>query len=215
MQWLFPWLLSPLAASAVTLLQWDSFNAGRGDWRRGSINTEAPILPGDPYLMLTSDGAGPGGKLITFNDGRWRGNYLAAGVSALSLDAANFSGQSLKLRIAFGDTGAPFGESGTWWVATVAVVLPPQSGWQAILWSLDESSFTRVQGTAAFSEVMQDVAALRILHGDTISPMGTNITGGMGIDNVRAIPEPTMPGSLATIVVPWLLLRRRLADSSP
>ncbi|MCW1925671.1 hypothetical protein OKA05_24145 [Luteolibacter arcticus] len=209
------WLLSSVAASAVTVLQVDDFSAGRGQWRRGTINNEEPQFPGDPYLMLTSDGAGPGGKLITFNDGRWEGNYISAGVSSLSLDAVNFSGEPLSLRIAFGDTTAPFGGSGTWWVATFGILLDPQAGWQPLAWSLDESSFTRVQGEGSFGEVMSNVKTLRVLHGDTISPMGTNVVGGLGIDNVRAIPEPASHGILTAAVVPWLLRRRRgLAVSS-
>ena len=91
------------AVSAMPILgQVDSFEDGlTAGWSVGpgepvgaqhpappqNVATGGPGAAGDNYLQLTALGApGPGSRLSAFNMDYWAGDYLSAGITALSMD---------------------------------------------------------------------------------------------------------------------------------
>ena len=95
-------------AGAVSLFMVDTFQSGTLGWVSGDVNPNPPVVgagagpagPGDKYLLLSASGVqGPGGKLVAFAGPQWAGDYSAAGISALMLDARNFGATDLSLRL--------------------------------------------------------------------------------------------------------------------
>src|SRR5687767_9221446 len=65
-----------------------------------NVPTDGPGGAGDRFLRITSVGGnGPGSKLSVLNESpSWRGNYLAAGVGSIRMNAINLGATSLFLR---------------------------------------------------------------------------------------------------------------------
>ena len=154
-------LLQPAVGSAVTLGQIDDFQDGTfQNWGIGNIfgNPVPPVnVPdggpagaGDHYLLLTADGGAgvrpdPGSRLAVINQTQWTGNYLAAGVNAITMSVNNLGATDLSLRlyVADGTIGtAPqyrdFNQSGIlcrpaavglrWYSPSPPPILPPCGG---------------------------------------------------------------------------------------
>jgi hypothetical protein len=75
-----------------------------------NIASGGPAGTGDNYLQnVSSGGFGPGSAQVMFNHDQWSGNYLAAGVTEIEVQMANFGDSELFMRIALGDS------FGTWY----------------------------------------------------------------------------------------------------
>jgi len=95
-------------AEGITFGQLDDFQDGTVQgWVSGLFNAHPPINvaggpggAGDAFLQVEAHGgSGPGSKLVTFNQDQWRGDYLAAGVTAIRMDIKNFSDNALTIRL--------------------------------------------------------------------------------------------------------------------
>ena len=103
-------LLAWTPSGAVTLGQVDDFEDGTVmGWTEGLFSPNPPTNQpsggpaglGDNYLLnLSSGGLGAGSRLVMFNQTQWAGNYLAAGVTRIDLQMANFGATTLQMRIA-------------------------------------------------------------------------------------------------------------------
>jgi hypothetical protein len=135
----------------------------------------------DPYLRVTDL---PSYGLETWNlaDDR-TGDYLAAGIGTVELDAKNFGPGDLSVRLGI-ERGA------TRWVTSdaAAVLLPAQSGWLPIEFDLSPAEMTRVSGSDSFSFALSDVEEIRLFHAQTAQWPGDD-GPTLGIDNVY-LPEP-------------------------
>src|SRR5262245_47173904 len=94
MQWTMRWLvlfglLLGSEASAVTSGQQDDFSASTDNWQRGSAALGGPGGASDGFLLFSSDGTTQNGRLVTFNQSQWSGNYLGAGVDAVGIYMRN------------------------------------------------------------------------------------------------------------------------------
>ncbi len=107
--------LLTISAQAVILGQIDDFNDNTTqNWQRGNVALGGPGGALDPFLQLTADGSiGPNGKLVTFNQAQWSGDYTSAGVGSLFMFLNNNGAADLFVRIAIGDDVAP-ATGGTW-----------------------------------------------------------------------------------------------------
>ncbi|MDO9285693.1 MAG: VPLPA-CTERM sorting domain-containing protein [Aquabacterium sp.] len=200
------------AASAVSPGQSDGFSGGSLDgWGSGAASPSPPIVvaaggPGgaaDSFLQLSSTGVqGPGGKLVGIAGPQWSGNYLAAGVTGVSMWLQNAGATDLSLRLWL---LSPGGSS----VTSTPVLLPAGSGWLPASFSLLPGALTG-QGASTLSDVIE----LRLFHGSGAAFPGANIAAQLGVDNVSAVPEPAgavlMLAGLAGLVA-HRRLRRRLA----
>jgi hypothetical protein len=203
--------VSSSSAQAVTLGQIDDFNNNTAqDWLRGVVELGGPGGATDPFLQLTADGGSGGlGKLVTFNQSQWSGDYSAAGVGNLSMFLNNNGTSDLFVRVAIGDEAAPM-LGGTWFASTEAVQLAPGSGWVPATFSLAAADLTKTQGPLGYHDVISNVVTLRILHSTGPNAIGGIIEGRLGIDNVRAepIPEPATTCLLLLGVASCWRLRR-------
>lgn len=204
-------LFLPATASAVTFGQVDDFQDGtveNWDGAAGFFQTVGGGQggAGDLYLEVTGDGGvGAGSRIATYNQAQWSGNYLAAGVSAIEVDMANFGPTDLEMR-AF----LMFGSGGDW--TTTAPLLVPADGlWRPYVFGLTAADLTHVGGAgSSLDDTLSNLPRLMLRHqsGDPGGlGEGTPVLGTLGIDNITAVPEPA---SLLVVAAGGLgVLRRR------
>ena len=94
-------LVGPGTAWAVSFGQIDDFQNGTThSWGGGSAPTNmatgGPAGAGDRFLQLTGSGFQPLGMS---NVAQWTGDYLAADVTAITADVANFGSSAVELRV--------------------------------------------------------------------------------------------------------------------
>lgn len=209
-------LLLAAPASGVTLGQVDDFQGGTAAaWRIGrtatvttNVATGGPAGVGDAYLRFDSNGGRVAGRHVFFNTDQWSGDYAAAGVKGIALDAINLSvDETLFVRVAIGTNQS--GSSGTWFASTNPVTLAPGSGWQSLRMSLAEADMTFVRGGESYAQVLASVQSLRILSAENASLQGDQIVAAIGVDNVTAVPEPSALATGLTALAVWR--RRRIA----
>ncbi len=213
---LFALLLGGRSASAITAGQLDNFQDGTtSGWTNGglatpvtNIATGGPAGAGDRYIQVTANGSGgAGGRLTTFNFTTWSGNFIAAGVISIQIDLLNQSAVTLSIRLAF---QVDLVQNAPGYL-TAPMVLAPGSGWRHFTVTLTSASLIPVGGPAAFSTFFTNIGEVRIIHEvGTSNVNGDPVVGQLGIDNIRAVPEPTITALLAgsgTLLA--LNLRRR------
>jgi hypothetical protein len=71
-----------------------------------NVPTGGPAGVDDAYMLLTSTGGvGEGSRLAVLNVAQWSGNYIAAGLSAVTMDLLNVGSTDLSLRVLFQAVG--------------------------------------------------------------------------------------------------------------
>ena len=147
-------LLSARPAHAITAGQIDTFQDGTtGDWTNGglappieNISGGGPAGAGDRYIQVTADGSGAGGRLTTFNNIQWSGDYVSAGIHTIEIDLFNQSAVDLSIRLAF--------RIETFQIApgylSPPMLLPVGSGWQHFSIPISAANLIPVDGPADF-----------------------------------------------------------------
>ena len=198
-------------AAAITLGIADTFQSGAdGGWSAGLASANRPTVvasggpagAGDGYLRISAPGGqGAGSRLTAIAGAQWSGNYLAAGVDAITLDIQNLGNTTLQLRLWLA------GPAGSTALSSTAVVVPAGSGWTQARFALDASALTGSVPTALAT--LADVQQLRLFHSSTAAFPGEAIAAALGVDNISAVPE----APAAWLMVPGLLaigaLRKR------
>lgn len=203
MAWIAALLFVAARADAVSLGQIDDFEDGTtADWTEGvpspnppvNVPDGGPLGDGDAWLQnVSSGGSGPGSSLVMFNFEQWAGDYLAAGVSAIEADLANFGAEPLYMRIAFE------GEGGTQYGSTDAFVLPADGAWHHVRFDL--LAVAVIAGSDTLEDVLASVTTLRILSAeDGPGWAGDRIVATLGVDNIQAVAAVPAPAAL------WLLI---------
>jgi hypothetical protein len=223
------WLITCAAAlsasrgGAVTVGEMEDFSVDLGAWSQGRepigelgltrVESGGPAGAGDAYMQIVSDAVGSQRNIIAFNlTPEWTGDYLAAGVTGLAMSVQNAGPTELRLRVALGTWFVPDGP-GSWVASTSPAVVPAGGGWTNISFPLAAAGMTIVQNVGGddYADIMSGVVAVRLLHASSANNRGTPITARLGVDNIRAVPEPGA-GALATaIVLAAGAMRRRLA----
>ena len=193
-----------MPAAAVTVGQVDTFEDGSTQgWTAGgalgtpplpptNIATGGPAGADDNYLQITAiGGGGPGSRLSVFNPAQWAGNYIAAGITAISMDVRNFGPDDASLRLLFAD---PLGGPPSNIAITDAVFVPAGGDWAPISFAVDAASLITVLGNPATA--LSKATELRIFHnpaaafpGPPSGPPSVNLR--LGVDNIQAVPEPS------------------------
>lgn len=164
---------------------------------------------GDAYLRVTSTGTGgPGSRLIALNTDQWAGDYIAANVTGIEMFLNNLGSNELSMRVAL---GGPDPNNDTWFASTDAVTLSPGSGWTAVSFPITEAALTRVNGTASYTDVFSDVPVVRILSSGVPALRGDPIAAELGVDEVTAVPEPSVAAMVLVLGVAGAARRRRTA----
>jgi hypothetical protein len=168
----------------------------------------------DNYLLLQSlGGSGAGSKLSAANFApRWAGDYIAAGVTAISMDVNNLGQSDLFLRFGFED---PIPGPPTNIAFTDAVFVPAGAGWMNIQFLVGPAHLTALIGTV--EQALANTTVVRLYHSDV--PNFPNpvvsipaISALLGVDNITAVgavPEPSTLALLGLAVATGLVRRRR------
>ncbi|MCH7702211.1 MAG: hypothetical protein IID37_11030 [Planctomycetes bacterium] len=185
-------LLMPRTAQAVACGQVDDFEDGTTmGWTEGPISPNQPTNVanggpsgvGDNYLRnFSSGGVGAGSRMVMFNTLQWAGDYLAAGVTRIEADMANFGATALSMRIAIErNIGGRYG-------STNAVALPADGQWHRVTFDLTSADLSLISGLATLNDVLANVGELRILSA-TAGPtwQGDAIVATLGVDNITAV----------------------------
>ncbi len=187
-------LLAPAAAFGIELGQLDDFEDNTlAGWRKGAntqnapqnVESGGPAGSGDNYLENSSTGGvGPDSRQAIINTAQWIGDYTAAGVGEVRLQARNGGETMLFMRIAI--EGGPGLLS--WFSSTQSIMLPADGQWYELSFGLAEADLTRVTGTQSLGDVLANVTEFRVLSNQA----GPNFRGEvvnsvLGLDNIAAL----------------------------
>jgi len=207
-------LLAPL--HAATLFVTEDFESGFTPWGVAAIHPTPPFIlenlgpegGGDAALIASSSGGtGPGSRLAIFvtnlTSSAWTGDFLDAGITAIRVDLRNADDSNLTIRAAVNGPGG--------WFISDAAAVTTGSGWNRFTFDLSPSSLTAdaANTDSDLAATLGEVTQLRLYH----QPADDDHRGAAGnatlrIDNITAIPEPSLP-LLALAASPLLARRRR------
>jgi hypothetical protein len=194
--------LAAQLASAITMGQIDTFQTGTTEgWFAGGlgmgmlpptppqvVSTGGPAGVGDQFLEITADtDTGAGSRVVAINGAQWAGNYLAAGISAISMDLKNLGGTDLTIRLLLEDpmNAPPVDEA----VTTFGAVLPAGTDWTNVVFPISPASLTVLQGNA--TTLLGNTILLRIINSPVATEGAARQMGVLGVDNIQAaVPEP-------------------------
>jgi hypothetical protein len=223
-------LLAPAAAADPIVGQVDNFEDGTTQgWRinllgmgsppantlPANIPTGGPAGLNDNFLLLTSNGSqGAGGRLVALTlDPRWTGDYVAAGVNAITMDVNNLGATSLALRMLFESVG-PMGPTDVA-ASAGAVIVPPGSGWTRVTFPIAPDDLTALMGSVGAALTRANV--VRLFHGPAAAFPGPASAAQLGVDNITAssaqtaaaVPEPATLAVFAGLAGAGGLVARR------
>ena len=181
------------------------------------IATGGPTGAGDAYLRLTSFGGnGPGSRLSIFNETRWAGNYLAAGITGIEMDLINLGQSDVSLRLLFGAfPDSPGPPTDLAWSAN-AVLLRAGAGWTHAFFPILPGALIVPFGS--YAGALGGADELRLFHNPAPAFAGPEnssppIAALVGVDNIAAVavvPEPSAGVLLATGVLGLAAARGRM-----
>lgn len=196
-------LVLPSSALADPILgQLDTFETGSQGWFTGGVMVPAQpaeILSNGPtgnFMLLSANGgSGANGRLTVLNDSQWAGNYLAAGVSLITMDVRNLGQTDLYLRLMFEDP--MFGPPTNIAFSTVPIFVAAGSGWTSIGFVVAPGSLTSGLPGGTVIGALTGTTAIRLYHSQNpgfpnpVFPIDP-VEGQLGVDNIRAsaVPEP-------------------------
>lgn len=171
----------------VVFAQSSDFNdSSTQGWDNGNSAPDPTIRLGgpdgdmDPYLRVSADGDGAGGRAVVFNSSAdWTGDKLAS-FDSLRIMAANFSDKDLTLRITISGGGEQVTSN-----SALSLAANDES-WGALSFALDEMNFSGGNVTTALSSVTK----VEVFHGaaDGAAPF---IEADFGLDNLEAFSGST------------------------
>lgn len=204
-------LASVGSANAIQLGLLDDFEAGpmlctTDGWQEGLQSPNPPtadLLCGELDTCClqneSAGGFGPGSRQAVFNTAQWTGDYVAAGVNKIQMQAANASAtETLNLRV-----GVTNGNS--CYVSSAAVALAPNMpgplGLTFISFILDDTTMTSVSGNDclnpgadSLATVMSNVTQLRILSAAGAQWNGDAIISTLQIDAIQSKADTDFDG---------------------
>jgi hypothetical protein len=212
-------LVSPSITLGITLGQVDTFESGIAGWNYSALTT----LPGGPagsndhYLAVYGGLGSSNFRIEPGNAIQWSGNYVAAGVTAITMDLKNDSDvtrtQPLFIRVVVFEGVSPAG-----YCSTTAFSLPHDGQWHHAVFPLTADSMTGINQAEPLSIDLQSVFTFSIINSVSPALGGDNTPAVLDIDNITAEPEPA-PIVLAVIglLAIWsrLTFERKAADQKP
>ncbi len=172
---------------AIELHQSDSFDSDVAGWKIGAtqggpaiVESGRPNGADDSFLQMTSTGgSGIASRLVFFNEDQWTGDYLGAGVEAISVDLNNLGSTALEVRLLVESGASRF-------VSVASGSLEPGLGWVNMVYPVQRDAWS---GSGDWDTAFQSVSRLRIFHGESLNFPPDPIAGSLGVDNFTAVPE--------------------------
>jgi hypothetical protein len=206
------WMINPLgmgvppaAAFPVVIPNGGPGGAGDAFLQLHSVGGTPGLPPGAPQ---------PGSRLTAINPfAQWAGNYTAAGVNTIALDARNPGSTDLALRFLL-ENPTFVGPPTDIGISTTPILLPAGSGWTHLLFPLALTPLTPpVGGTSNLAALLSNVTAIRLFHSPGLADNGPRVVATLDVDNITALatPEPTSLALLAGGAALLLGLGRRRA----
>ena len=202
-------LLASTSASAIQLGLLDDFEGGpmmcvTDDWFEPGASPNPPtgeLLCGELetccLTAVAAGGFGPGSRQVVLNEDQWIGDYNAAGVNKIQLQAAASGAEDIYLRV-----GVTNGN--TCYVSTDPLVLPGNTpGPDGLVFGsflLDESTMTEVLGNNcgfgddSLETVLSGVTQLRLLSAQNVSWLGDAVASEMQIDAIQSKGDADLDG---------------------
>ena len=228
-----------LTSSAVTVGQIDTFEDGTTqNWVAGLLGAPHPAPPAnqssggpagvdDNFLLVSAlGGAGPGSRLSAINfANQWAGDYIASGVSVITMDVRNFGTSDLFLRLSLSDPG--FGPPVNVAFSSQPILLPAGGGWTSVTIPIGVADLS--SGLGDVETALKGATELRLYHSQSAGVPNPGfpipaIVARLGVDNIAArgssgtpppgtaVPEASSTGVLLTLAISALgILRRRPA----
>jgi hypothetical protein len=200
------------AAATPVPFQLNDFETGTTQgWTNGggatdpsNVTTGGPAGANDNFLRISArGGGGAGSRLTSFNRAsQWTGNYVTAGLTSVEMDLKNLGTSPLVMRIGLQET------AGTRFASTVPFNLPADGLWHHAAFPINATSLTRA-GSTAVATALTRINELRIIHSVSADFQGDSIATSVGVDNIRAVPEPAAAGLLAVAACGLMARRRR------
>ena len=130
------------------------------------------------------------------------------GITTIEVDLRNEGSVALSIRMAF-KTGPGGTVPG---FLTPAMLLPVGSGWQHFSISIVPSNLIPINNPGPWASFF--IGEVRFIHQAGASNLsGDNVVGMLGIDNIRAVPEPAssalLVGGLLALGLPFVRARHR------
>ncbi|MDA0767428.1 MAG: PEP-CTERM sorting domain-containing protein [Verrucomicrobia bacterium] len=186
------------ASAVVTVGQIDDFQDGTTQgWTNTASMTNPPINQANTGPTGLGDNvlfSAVGGSPDTFsivNSSQWAGDYVAAGITTITLDINNLGPNNLSLGILLNGGAA----------GTTSVSVPSGSGWVTRSIDLSTLLFGSPTNLSAVSSI-----ELVSLQGGAVTSVGAL---DVYVDNIRAVPEPSTALLACVALTTAGLLRRR------
>lgn len=214
--------VTAVCAPAITTTSIDDFSTGSENWRVGNAGNP-PTQVADPsfdgetgFLRHESDGGGSNGRWIMWSEeSDWTGDYLDAGIGAISLWADGRTGDDLPFWLGFDGPGG--------WFFTPGQTLVTADDWKRFEFDISESNLIYAAdsgGTGIYEDTLSGVTRFEIFagpgsvgyaaRGDLLrADRSTNVVWVDSISAIAAIPEPTALVSLAVLALPLAVAGRR------
>ncbi len=161
-----------------------------------NVPDAGPAGVGDHALQLTAIGGLVAGSRLAVNNitADWTGDYSAAEVVGLKIDANNPNDFPLMLRVGLDDERFLLGGGGK--VVTEPQELLAGEGWTTLHFPIEAADLTAAKNQ--FGMVVGEnpvltlsrVAKLKILHATEANWPGDTIVAVLLLDNIQAVPEP-------------------------
>jgi hypothetical protein len=188
-----PALLSvSLVAQAIELGQIDDFqDQTTMNWAHGIANAHAPRVvadqgpegTGDHALAVSSSGGfGAGSMIVMFNRSQWTGDFLEAGVTAISFHLRHVSGPNASVRVALQGPGGRF-------ATTSAIQVDSGTGWDHHTIDITPENLTGVGATGTAEQTLAAVNEMRLLSATNPSWTGDPVEMELHFDNILALGE--------------------------
>ncbi len=121
--------------------------------------SNGPSSPNQPFAVEEDDnwfvrntstgGSGPGSRMVLFNRAQWTGNYISAGVSALTMDLRNSGETDLHIRLGL------LAQTGTRSATNEGYELAAGSGWTTV--TFDITDLTIFFGNETVTDILSGV----------------------------------------------------------
>ncbi|NNF67670.1 MAG: hypothetical protein HKM98_09190 [Gammaproteobacteria bacterium] len=121
-------------------------------------------------------------------DPQWQGDYIQAGITHIQMNIANFSNQTVPIRVAFQEF-----KIFCW--ASDAIEIPPGGSWGSYEFSIAEDDMVEIFSFENYQADFSDIGEILILAAEQPGCSGDNIDVTIGYDDIEAVGETVFADS--------------------